>query len=73
MLVYKLINNSATVKALSSKFAIDESFFGVQSIGNVWMSHPEFDQLLSFLIPQSCMSSVQPGFFITDFIQENFR
>ena len=66
------INNSATVKALSSKFAIDESFFGVQSIGNVWMSHPEFDQLLSFLFHSHACPGVQPGFFITDFIQENF-
>ena len=66
------INNSATIKSLSSKFAIDGSFFGVQSIANVWMSHPQFDQLLSFLFHSHACPGVQPGFFITDFIQENF-
>ena len=38
-------------KSFVQKFAIDESFFGIQSIANVWMSHPEFDQIMLSFVP----------------------
>lgn len=65
------LNNSTTVKKLSSTFITDH-WFGIHSIANAWNSNPEFDQLITFLFHDHACPGVQPGFFITDYIKSNY-
>lgn len=66
------LNNSNMVKKLSTSFIPDGNWFNVQSIANAWKAYPEFDQLITFLFHDHACPGVQPGFFITDFIQSNY-
>lgn len=65
------LNNATMVKKLSTTF-IPDNWFNIQSIVNAWNGEPEFDQLITFLFHDHACPGVQPGFFITDYIQENY-
>jgi Protein containing a metal-binding domain shared with formylmethanofuran dehydrogenase subunit E len=48
-------------------------FFGnIQSIANAWRVNPRYDQLITFLFHDHACPGVQPGFFISDMVFENF-
>ncbi|MBI5679321.1 MAG: hypothetical protein HZC47_00255 [Methanobacterium sp.] len=50
----------------------DGNFGNVQSIANAWRNDPPFDQLMAFIFHNHACPGVQPGFFITDYIQKNY-
>lgn len=60
------INNNPKYSAL----APDHS--GMATIANAWLYEPPFDQLLTFLFHDHACPGVQPGFFITEYIQDNY-
>ena len=66
------LNNSALSGGISKEAYPDGNYFSIQSISNAWSSEPAFDQIMSFLFHNHACPGVQPGFFMTDFIQENF-
>lgn len=65
------LNNASMVSKLSTTF-IPDNWFNIQSITNAWNGDPEFDQLITFLFHDHACPGVQPGFFITDYIQSNY-
>lgn len=60
------INNNPKYSAL----APDHS--GMATIANAWAYEPPFDQLITFLFHDHACPGVQPGFFLTEYIQENY-
>lgn len=60
------INNNPKYSAL----APDHS--GMATIANAWAYEPPFDQLITFLFHDHACPGVQPGFFLTDYIQQNY-
>ena len=64
--------NSSTSGQINKNVYIDGNYFGIQSISNAWNGGPDFDQLITFLYHNHACPGVQPGFFISDYIQENF-
>ncbi|MCZ3367151.1 MULTISPECIES: FmdE family protein [Methanobacterium] len=66
------LNNATTVSDLSTNFIPDGNWFNIQSIANAWRNDPAFDQLLTFLFHDHACPGVQPGFFITEYIQKNY-
>lgn len=66
------LNNSAISGGISASAYPDENYFSIQSISNAWSAGPAFDQIMSFLFHNHACPGVQPGFFIVDYIQENF-
>ena len=66
------LNNSAVSGGISSEAYIDGNYFSVQSISNAWSAGPAFDQIMSFLFHNHACPGVQPGFFMVDYIHENF-
>ena len=65
------LNSSAKVKAIQKTFMPDQNWNSIQSIANAWKSNPNFDQIMAFLYHNHVCPGVQPGFFITDYIQQN--
>lgn len=65
------LNSSAKVKAIQKTFMPDKNWNNIQSIANAWKSNPNFDQIMAFLYHNHVCPGVQPGFFITDYIQQN--
>ena len=65
------LNSSAKVKAIQKTFMPDKNWNNIQSIANAWKSNPNFDQIMVFLYHNHVCPGVQPGFFITDYIQQN--
>ncbi|WP_292796530.1 FmdE family protein [Methanobrevibacter sp.] len=66
------LNNSAISGGISSSAYPDGNYFSIQSISNAWSAGPAFDQIMSFLFHNHACPGVQPGFFMVDYIQENF-
>lgn len=66
------LNNSAVSGGISSEAYIDGNYFSIQSISNAWSAGPAFDQIMSFLFHNHACPGVQPGFFMVDYIHENF-
>ena len=66
------LNNSDKLRQIEKSFIPDGNWFSIQTIANAWKSDPEFDQILSFLYHNHVCPGVQPGFFITEHIQNNF-
>ena len=66
------LNNSAISGGISKEAYIDGNYFSIQSISNAWSAGPSFEQIMSFLFHNHACPGVQPGFFIVDYIQENF-
>ena len=66
------LNNSALSGGISASAYPDGNYFSIQSISNAWSAKPAFDQIMSFLFHNHACPGVQPGFFIVDYIQENF-
>lgn len=66
------LNNSTLFKGISSSAYPDGNYFNIQSISNAWYGEPAFDQIMAFLFHNHACPGVQPGFFITDYIQSNF-
>ncbi len=66
------LNNSAVSGGISSEAYIDGNYFSIQSISNAWSAGPAFDQIMSFLFHNHACPGVQPGFFMADYIHENF-
>lgn len=66
------LNNATTVSDLSKNFIPDGNWFNIQSIANAWRNDPAYDQLQTFLFHDHACPGVQPGFFITDYIQKNY-
>ena len=66
------LNNSALSGGISASAYPDGNYFSIQSISNAWSAGPAFDQIISFLFHNLACPGVQPGFFIVDYIQENF-
>lgn len=64
--------NSSLSGKINKNVYIDGNYFGIQSISNAWNGAPAFDQLITFLFHNHACPGVQPGFFIADYIQENF-
>lgn len=64
--------NSSVSGQINKNVYIDGNYFGIQSISNAWNGQPAFDQLITFLFHNHACPGVQPGFFIADYIQENF-
>ena len=69
---FETLNNSAKLRAIEKSFVPDGNWFNVQTIVNAWNEHPLFDQMATFLYHAHVCPGVQPGFFITDYIQENY-
>ena len=65
------LNSSAKLNAVQKTFIPDQNWFNIQSIANAWKAYPNFDQVATFLYHNHVCPGVQPGFFITDYIQEN--
>lgn len=65
------LNNTDKINNLTGT-AIPDNWFNIQSIANTWNGNPSFDQLLGFIFHDHACPGVQPGFFITKFIQENY-
>ena len=68
----KALNNATKVSNLSKFVIPDGNWANIQSIANAWRNDPAFDQLMTFLFNNHACPGVQPGFFITDYIQKNF-
>ena len=66
------LNNATKENQLKKTFFPDGNWGSIQSIANAWISNPNFDQIISFLYHNHVCPGVQPGFFITDFINENY-
>ncbi|WP_407379785.1 FmdE family protein [Methanobrevibacter sp.] len=66
------LNNSAISGGISANAYPDGNYFSIQSISNAWSAGPAFDQIMSFLFHNHACPGVQPGFFMVDYIQENF-
>ena len=66
------LNNATKVSNLSKFVIPDGNWFNIQSIANAWRNDPAFDQLMTFLFHDHACPGVQPGFFMTDYIQDNF-
>jgi formylmethanofuran dehydrogenase subunit E-like metal-binding protein len=66
------LNNATTVSNLGKYVIPDGNFFNIQSIANAWRNDPSFDQLVTFLFHDHACPGVQPGFFITDYIFQNY-
>ena len=64
--------NSSVSGKINKQVYIDGNYFGIQSISNAWNGEPAFDQLITFLYHNHACPGVQPGFFIADYIQQNF-
>lgn len=69
---FETLNNSAKLRAIEKTFVPDGNWFNVQTIINAWNEHPLFDQMATFLYHAHVCPGVQPGFFITDYIQNNY-
>ena len=66
------LNNSDISGGISKEAYIDGNYFSIQSISNAWSAGPAFDQIMSFLFHNHACPGVQPGFFMVDYIHENF-
>lgn len=66
------LNNASKVGNLSKYVIPDGNWFNIQSIANAWRNDPSFDQLITFLFHDHACPGVQPGFFITDYIFQNY-
>lgn len=66
------LNNSEISGGISKEAYIDGNYFSIQSISNAWSAGPAFDQIMSFLFHNHACPGVQPGFFMVDYIHENF-
>lgn len=66
------LNDSEKLGAIQKTFMPDGNWFSIQTIANAWKSDPEFDQIMSFLYHNHVCPGVQPGFFITDYVHNNY-
>ena len=69
---FETLNNSAKLRAIEKSFVPDGNWFNIQTIINAWNEHPLFDQMATFLYHAHVCPGVQPGFFITDYIQDKY-
>ncbi|SFL60641.1 Protein containing a metal-binding domain shared with formylmethanofuran dehydrogenase subunit E [Methanobrevibacter olleyae] len=69
---FNTLNDSAKLKKITQTFVPDGNWFNIQSIINAWNEHPLFDQMSTFLYHAHVCPGVQPGFFITDYIQNEY-
>ena len=69
---FETLNNSAKLRAIEKSFVPDGNWFNIQTIINAWNEHPLFDQMATFLYHAHVCPGVQPGFFITDYIQNKY-
>lgn len=66
------LNNSKLSSGISSNAFPDGNWFNIQSLTNAWAGDLAFDQLVTFLFHGHACPGVQPGFFMTDYIQSNY-
>ena len=66
------LNDSEKLAEIQKTFMPDGNWFSIQTIANAWKSDPNFDQIMSFLYHNHVCPGVQPGFFITDYVQKNY-
>jgi len=66
------LNNATKLTQIQKTFVPDGNWFNIQTIVNAWDNHPLFDQMATFLYHAHVCPGVQPGFFITDYIQEKY-
>ncbi|RAP51395.1 MAG: formylmethanofuran dehydrogenase [Methanosphaera sp. SHI613] len=66
------LNDSEKLAEIQKTFMPDGNWFSIQTIANAWKSNPNFDQIMSFLYHNHVCPGVQPGFFITDYVQKNY-
>ena len=69
---FETLNNSAKLRQIEKTFVPDSNWFNIQTIVNAWNEHPLFDQMSTFLYHAHVCPGVQPGFFITDHIQNTY-
>lgn len=66
------LNNSELCSQLTATAFPDGNWFNIQSLTNVWAEELQFDQFLTFLFHGHACPGVQPGFFMSEYIQENY-
>ena len=66
------LNNSALSSGIRESAYPDGNFYGIESISNAWSDGIAFDQLMAVLYHGSACESLFPGFFMADYILENF-
>lgn len=66
------LNNQAQLTNLNKNVFKDGNIFNIQTIANAWRNDPPFDQLLTFLFHNHACPGVQPGFFLSDYVFNNF-
>ncbi len=69
---FNTLNDSAKLRQIEQTFVPDANWFNIQTIVNAWNEHPLFDQMATFLYHAHVCPGVQPGFFITDYIQSEY-
>ena len=68
------LNNDTQLNNLKNNVFKNGGFFGnIQSIANAWRVNPRYDQLITFLFHDHACPGVQPGFFLSDMVFENFQ
>src|SRR5690606_13225469 len=68
------LNDNTQLNNLKNNVFKEGGFFGnIQSIANAWRVDPQFDQLVTFLFHDHACPGVQPGFFISDMVFDNFQ
>ena len=66
------LNNATEVSNMGAYVIPDGNWFNIQSIANAWRNDPAFDQLMTFLFHDHACPGVQPGFFISDYVFQNY-
>ena len=66
------LNNSQMSSALQKSAFPDGNWFNIQSLTNAWANELQYDQFLTFLFHGHACPGVQPGFFMSEYILENY-
>lgn len=64
--------NNSNQTAIAGKIFPDGNYNSIQSITNAWSNGITFGQLCSFLFHNHACPGVQPGFFMSDYILNNY-
>ena len=66
------LNNSDLVSELTVSVFPDGNWFNIQSLTNVWAEDLQFDQFVTFLFHGHACPGVQPGFFMSEYVMNNY-
>ncbi len=68
----KALNSTKESDILSTYIFPDGNWFNIQSLTNAWANELNFDQFCTFLFHGHACPGVQPGFFMSDYILNNY-